>query len=197
MAVNLDNSTPHYYTLEEYSALERGSDARFEYWDGDIVCMSGGSQRHYEISANVHFRLREKLGKGKYRAYTADMPIKTPTLPPYRYPDATVVCGERKFEEMYGVDALINPVLIVEVASPSTATRDEIEKFRAYQALPTFYEYLLISQDCVQVSHYRKQHDNIWVRHDMSDLTAVIAFESIDCSLSLRELYEGVDFTKV
>jgi len=97
MAVNLDNSTPHYYTLEEYSALERGSDARFEYWDGDIVCMSGGSQRHYEISA-MCISAERKTREGKYRAYTADMPIKTPTLPRIVI-DATVVCGERKFEE--------------------------------------------------------------------------------------------------
>ncbi len=90
----------HYYTLEEFSALEDASDARFEYWDGDIVCMSGGSRAHETISSNVHGSLYMGLRGGRCRAFTGDAPIWTPTLPPYRYPDASAACGEPKFEHI-------------------------------------------------------------------------------------------------
>src|SRR5438132_14249221 len=93
MATNRKDMPQHYFTLEEYFALEEASEARWEYWDGELVCMSGGSRKHIIISSNVFFRLQLQLGDGPCRAFTADLPVKTPTLPPYRYPDATVACG--------------------------------------------------------------------------------------------------------
>src|SRR5262245_25735926 len=102
MALNVNNLPRHHYTLEEYFALERVGDARFEYWDGDIVCMSGGSQRHYTISDNLHVRLARLLEGGKCRANSGAVPIHTPTLPPYRYPDCSVTCGKPIFTAING-----------------------------------------------------------------------------------------------
>jgi Uma2 family endonuclease len=137
MATNPKDAPRHYYSLDEYFALEQASDARFEYWDGDIVCMTGGSLAHGMISSNVHGSLVIGLRGGRCRAFTGDMAIWTPALPPYRYPDASVVCGEVQFRHVKGLDALVNPVLVVEVTSPSTIGRDEGDKFVAYQAVPT------------------------------------------------------------
>lgn len=187
----------HYYTLDEYFALELVGDARYEYWDGEIVCMSGGSKEHAQICSNVHFRLRQKLEGGRCRAYTSELPVKTPTLPPYRYPDVTVACGDLRFEDMRSIDALINPVLIVEVLSPTTALRDCEDKFRAYQALPSFSEYLLIAQDAPQVTHYARQTDGRWTREVHTDLDAVLTLDSIGCTLTLGEIYEDVEFGAV
>src|SRR2546423_1536897 len=108
MVVDLKDLPRHHYTLEEYFALEQASEARFEYWDGDIVCMSGGSERYYTISENLRTRLAEILRGGKCRALSGGVPIKTPSLPPYRYPDVSVVCGELHFERVDKVDALTN-----------------------------------------------------------------------------------------
>jgi Uma2 family endonuclease len=105
----------HYYSLDEYFALERAGDARYEYRDGDIFCMSGGSRAHVQIASNVFFRLRQRLEGGPCRVFTGDLAVKTPSLPPYRYPDVTAGCGQLKFEHIRGVDALVNPVLIVAV----------------------------------------------------------------------------------
>jgi Uma2 family endonuclease len=194
MATNRKDVPQHYFSLEEYFALEKASDARFEYWDGDIVCMSGGSIAHARISGNVFYRLSQRLNGGPCQAFTAEMAIWTPTLPPYRYPDASVVCGEPTAKNIQGIEALINPVLIVEVLSPTTALHDRENKFVAYQAISTFSEYLLIAQDIPRVTHYRRQADSSWAREDVSDIAAALALDSVDCQLSLQEIYKNVKF---
>ena len=197
MVAELKDVPRPYYRLDEYFALEHASDARYEYWDGDMVCMSGGSEAHYRISFNAAFRLRQKLSGGPCQAFTADLPVKTPTLLPYRYPDVTVVCGELKFENIRGVDALTNPVLIVEVLSPTSEARDRQDKFTAYQAIPSFAEYLLVAQHAPLVTHYERQPDGKWTREDVTDLSASLTLASIGCPLSLHEIYEDVKFKAV
>lgn len=194
MATNPKNVTQHHYSLEEYFALENASDARFEYWDGDILCMSGGSRAHYRISSNVHYALARGLQGGPCQAFTGDAPIWTPTLPPYRYPDASAACGEPEFKNQKGHDALVNPVLIVEVTSPSTVTLDEGPKFIAYQAIATLREYLLVSQDEPRVTHYARRDNGAWERRDVTDLNASVELESVGCALKLRDVYDGVAF---
>lgn len=194
MAANPTDWPRHYYSLDEYFALEGASDARFEYWDGDILCMSGGSRKHGEISSNIHYRLRLALEGGPCRAFTADQAVLTPALPPYRYPDASVACGKLKYQHLRALDALVNPVLLVEVLSPATATLDQESKFAAYQAIKTFTEYLLVAQDAPRVTHYTRQPDGAWTRRDVTDMDATLHLESVGCALKLRDVYEGVTF---
>ena len=195
MVTNPKDMPPqHYYSLDEYFALEHAGDARFEYWDGDIFCMSGGTRAHGRISSNVVIGLGRDVRGGPCTAFTADIAIWTPTIPPYRYPDASVGCGELKFKNVKGVDALVNPVLIVEVLSPSTASHDLKAKFEAYRAIDSFRDYLLIAQDEPRVIHYSRQVDGEWTRRDVTDIEATLTIESIGCELRMRDLYEGVTF---
>jgi Uma2 family endonuclease len=194
MATTPKNVTQHYYSLEEYFALEDASDARFEYWDGDIVCMSGGSRAHHLISSNVLASLAVALRGGRCRPFTGDAPIWTPTLPPYRYPDASVVCGEPEYKTKKGHDALVNPVVVVEVLSPSTVALDKGPKFVAYQAVPTLLDYLLVSQDEPRVTHYARRDNGAWERRDVTDLNASVELESVGCALKLHDVYDGVAF---
>jgi Uma2 family endonuclease len=195
MATNRRDVPQHYYSLEEYFALERASDARFEYWDGEIICMSGGSSRHGMICANVFLALGNSLRGGRCRAFTSDTAIWTPALPPYRYPDASAACGDLQYKHINGLDALVNPVLAVEVTSPSTIRRDEGEKFVAYQAVQTLREYLLVSQEETRVTHYARREGGAWERRDVTDVEASLELESVGCALKLRDLYEGVTFS--
>src|SRR3954469_3165744 len=172
MATNPKDVTRHYYSLEEYFALEDASDARFEYWDGDILCMSGGSRSHGTISSNVVIALGNSLRGGRCRAFNSDIAVYTPTLLPYRYPDASAACGELEFKHIKGHDALVNPVVVIEVMSPSTAALDEGPKFVAYQAVPTLREYLLVSQEEPHVTHYTRLEGGSWKRRDVTDLDA-------------------------
>lgn len=135
-----------FYTLEEYFALEKSSEERYEYWDGQVFCMSGGSQPHSDIGDNISRILGNQLiGRG-CRAMSGSMPIKT-VSPPYKYPDASVSCGQREFEKIGGIDVLINPILIVEVLSPNTERIDRGPKFTMYKSIASFREYLLVAQD--------------------------------------------------
>ncbi|MEK6324155.1 MAG: Uma2 family endonuclease [Acidobacteriota bacterium] len=197
MATDRKDVPQHYYTLDDYFALEHAGHVRYEYWDGDIVCMSGGSLAHGRLCSNVHFRLRLRLSDGRCQTFTSEMPVKTHTLLPYRYPDITVVCGDLLVEKMRGIDALVNPVLIVEVLSPTSEDRDRQDKFAAYQAIAGFNEYLLVAQDTPHVTHYTRQQDGKWTREDLTDLNAVLTLSSVGCTLPLSEIYEDVTFSAV
>jgi Uma2 family endonuclease len=195
MATNPKDVPRHYYSLNEYFALERAGDARFEYWDGEVVCMSGGSRAHYRISSNVHFALATGVRGGRCMAFTGDAAIWTPTLPPYRYPDASATCGELQVKNINGLDAIVNPVLVVEVTSPSTIGRDEGDKFLAYQAIQTLRDYLLVSQDGPRVTHYTRRDNGVWERRDVTDVDASVELESVGCALKMRDIYDGLTFT--
>jgi Uma2 family endonuclease len=193
MTVNLRNAPHHLYTLEEYFALERAGQARYEYWNGEIICLSGGTSSHTRISGNVYFTLRSQLSGRGCEAFTSDLPIKTPSLPPYRYADASVACAKAVFENIEGIDALINPTLIVEVLSPGTERLDRKEKRLAYQALASLMEYVLIAQDAPHITHFVRKGD-IWVRSDYADTTASVSLPSVGCSLAFSDVYSEVEF---
>ena len=116
----------HLFRLEEYFALERTGQARYDYWNGHVVCMSGGTGSQSRINGNVYYTLRSQLSVSQFIAFTSDLAIKTPSLPPYRYPDASVVCTKPLIENIEGTDALINPTLIVEVLSPGKIGRAHV-----------------------------------------------------------------------
>ena len=197
MAADPHGTPRHFYSLDEYFALEHAGDARYEYWDGDIVCMSGGTKAHGRIGSNVLYRLRQALEGGPCVAFTGDTAVKTPTLPPYRYPDATVGCGDLKYQNIRGVDALINPILIVEVLSPTTGLHDQEDKFGAYKAIPGFKEYLLIAQDKVHITHYTRREDGLWLPEEITDTKTSLSLGCIGISLSPSEVYEGVTFSNL
>jgi Uma2 family endonuclease len=193
VAVNPKNLPRHYYTIEEYFALEHAGDARFEYWDGEVVCMSGGSRRHYAISDNLHIHLARLVEGRNCRAYSGGVPLHTPSLPPYRYPDASVVCGEPVFTNINGVDVLTNPILIVEVLSPGTEHLDKELKRAAYQKISSVVEYLIVSQDAPHVTQYLRQAGS-WTRKDAGDMAAIIELPSIGSLMPVGRIYEGVAF---
>ncbi len=183
------------YTLEEYLDIDFHSEARLEYWDGEIFDMSGSSPQHDQVESNLHFNLRTKLqGKG-CRVFLANTRIKVPSAPPYRYGDTSAVCGPPQFEAIGGVEALTNPALIIEVLSKSTEGYDRGDKFTHYQSIPNFREYLLVAQHRPHVTHLVKQADGSWNQREYNELDAVAKLVSLDCELSLREIYEAVSFT--
>jgi Uma2 family endonuclease len=193
MVADLKDLPRRHYTLEEYFALEHTGQARYEYWDGDLVCMSGGTPQHAIIGGNVFFCLRNRLQDSNCRAFNGDLAIRTPSLPPYRYPDASVACGQPIYETVEGMGTLTNPVLIVEVLSRGTEALDRHQKKDAYQALPTVREYLLVAQDAPHVTHYVR-HEDGWNRTDHADLLTSIELPSLDISFTLADLYEGIEF---
>ncbi len=182
-----------HYTLEEYFALEKLGEARYEYWDGDIVCMSGGLKGHAYTADNVFYHLRTLLAKGGCRALSSETSIKTPALPPYRYPDVSVTCGKPIYEKINGIDVLTNPTLLVEVLSRTTEMKDRNSKKAAYQDIPSLQQYLLISQTEPHLTLFTRL-GNTWQRQDLADMDGSVTLVSINCELTLREIYEDVEF---
>jgi len=193
MAAHLRDSPRHHYTLEEYFALELVGEARYEYWDGDILCMSGGTEYHYTVSENFRTELAQAVQGRDCRAYSGGVPIQTPSLPPYRYPDASVVCGKPVFVNLNGIDVLTNPILIVEVLSPGTEHLDKEEKRDAYQKIPSLKEYLIAAQDTPHIILCQRQARR-WVRQDYGDLSASLQLISIDSRILIRDIYAGISF---
>lgn len=182
------------YTLEEYLALERDSEVKYEFWNGEIYAMSGGSLAHDQIMGNVYDALRGQLRGKDCRIFTNNMQIKVPAAPPYRYADGSVVCGKVEVERFNGNDLLMNPVLICEVLSPTTEAFDRGDKFTYYKSIPTFREYLLVAQHRVHVTHYLKQADGTWCYEEANDLAAVIQLPAIACTLALSAVYLDMNF---
>jgi len=192
MIAHLKDLPHHRYTLKEYFALEHAGDARYEYWDGDLLCMSDSAERHDRISENLRTRLATPHGS-HCLTYSGSAPIKTPELPPYRHPDASAVSGKPVFDQIGGIDVLVNPIIIIEVLSPGTEHLDKQEKRRAYQQLASVEEYLIVSQDAPHITQYCR-HGSHWSRHDSGDLKAALQLASINSEILISDIYAGVTF---
>jgi Uma2 family endonuclease len=182
-----------WFSIEEYFALERASERRFEYRDGEIVCRSGGSRQHAAIATNIIRHLGNKLRDG-CRIYGSDLAVYVPNGRPYRYPDASVVCGEATFRTIDGRDCLENPVLLLEVLSPASADFDRGTKFEQYKSIPQFSEYLLIAQDRPHAARRSMIDHETWTETAFDSLDAVIRLDSVGIDLTMREVYESISF---
>jgi Uma2 family endonuclease len=192
--INMAANPERRYTLEEYLELDRTSEERLEFWDGEVFCMSGGSEWHYEIEGNIFAFLKSQLRERGCRVFTGNVRVKVPSAPPYRYADASALCGEAKFEEIGGVDALVNPQLLIEVLSPSTENYDRVDKFTHYKSIPTLREYLLVAQHRPHVTRLFRQDDGTWIHTEVNDLASTLTLDSLGCELPLSEIYAGVSF---
>src|SRR5262245_48404711 len=182
------------YTIEEYIEFDKSSEGKWEYFDGEILDMAGGSLNHNRIARNILTVLEKKLEGKPCEALSSDMRLKVPKAMPYRYPDVVVVCGEPVIEMIQGQEMLVNPQLIVEVLSPTTEGYDRGLKFTAYQSIKSFQEYLVVSQDRPYVSHYVRQSDGGWLRKDLEGMEKALKLVSIDCELDFNEIYRLVEF---
>lgn len=189
-------SIKQHYSLEEYFELERGSEERYEYWNGEVFNMSGVSENHAEIEVNLLVELRSQLAGRGCRIFPANVRLKVPSMLPYRYADLSALCDEARFEKNGGVDTLTNPALIVEVLSSSTEAYDRGDKFTCYKSIPSFSEYLLVAQHRPHVTQLVKQDEEVWLQREFNNLDAVLKLTSLDCEVSLTEIYQNVLFAQ-
>ncbi|HEX8231344.1 MAG TPA: Uma2 family endonuclease [Chloroflexia bacterium] len=184
-----------YYSPEQYLALERKAQSRSEYVNGGIYAMSGASREHNLISLNIAGELRAQLRGQPCEVYISDMRVKVSATGMYTYPDVVAVCSEPVFEDAQ-VDTLTNPTVIVEVLSPSTEGYDRGEKFAHYRRLESLQEYVLVAQDKVRVEHFVRLDDTSgqWVLTEISEPGGTLHLTSIGCELSLRDIYDRVEF---
>lgn len=179
-------------TVEEYLTVERASQMRHEYFDGEVFAMGGASRRHNLIVTNLVRELSLQLKGEPCETFASDMRVKVEETGLYTYPDVVVVCGEAHFDDERS-DTLLNPTLIVEVLSESTEAYDRGRKFEHYRSLASCTDYLLVAQDHVRVEHFSRQPEQGWLLTEAGGLDDVVGLPSIGCELSLSEIYERVD----
>lgn len=182
-------------TEMEYLAFDRDTEERYEYSQGEIRAMSGGSLSHSRIIATLgrllgnHVAPRCEVFTSDMRLYVASSSVS------YRYPDVMVICGE---PVMLGDrdDIVTNPMILFEVLSPSTQLVDLNTKLDEYRAIPTVQDYFLVSQETARIDRYRRTTDELFELSTHKGLQASIAIESIAFTLSLADVYQKVTFDK-
>ncbi|MCJ2544435.1 Uma2 family endonuclease [Thermostichus vulcanus] len=177
----------------EYLAQERQAEIKSEYIDGDVVAMTGASRQHNLISLNIAASLHSQLRSRPCEIYMGDMRVAVDEAEFYTYPDIVVVCEDPQFLDGE-LDTLLNPTLLIEVLSPSTASYDRGEKFSRYRQLSSLQEYLVVAQSTPAIEHYRKQSRREWILVDITDPEALIELPSIQCQLAMKDIYEKVNF---
>ena len=182
------------YTPEQYLALERKADSKSEYINGHIIGMAGASRLHNLIAGNFYREVSQQLRGRPCEAYIGDMRVEVSRTGLYTYPDIVVVCGDIHFADAAN-DTLLNPTVIVEVLSASTEAYDRGEKFAHYRRLESLQEYLLVAQDKVRIEHYVRQGTK-WVLSEWSDLNDTVPLATIDCAITLRDVYDKVQFAE-
>lgn len=184
-----------FYSVEEYLEMELHAPYKSEYHEGEIYAMADGIPAHSLISKNVGASLRDALRKRRKPclSYNSDLQLAISETK-YLYADASVICGKTEHYDKNSVAAK-NPVLIVEVISPESATYDRVDKFEKYRQIDTFCEYVLIAQHRPFVEvFFKPENSSFWQYTPYQSLSDTIVLNSIEVSLGLEDLYFGVVF---
>jgi Uma2 family endonuclease len=185
-------SSRFYYTAEEYLRMEDNSAEKHEYMNGEIYLMAGAKPRHNVVSFNIGTRIGIGIENKDCTGYSSDQLISNQNQEFFFYPDVSVVCGEP--ELVPGLDNVItNPILIVEVLSPSTTRFDKGDKFDKYRTITTLQNYILIEQAKVQILHYRRLDDG-WFLEELTDITQTLSIPALDLKIPLANIYNKVKF---
>lgn len=180
------------YTPEEYLALEEKAEYRSEFWNGEIIKMSGGTGNHNSITLNIAGELKSRL-RDKCRTFAIDVKVWINSWKSYAYPDIFVICGELQYYEKRR-DIYTNPTLIIEVLSNGTKIFDKGDKFLAYQTIESLREYVLVDQYKYVVEQYFKENDGRWTYKATIGQDSEIILNSVNQTLKLSEIYDLVNF---
>ena len=178
----------------QYLAEEAQSETKHEWYQGRVYAMAGGSPAHAQIGFNVAGALFNALRGNSCRGASADQRIRVEATGLALYPDAVVFCPPARFDEE-DKQALVNPVLIVEVLSPSSENYDRGAKFSHLSQIATLRDYLLVSQERVSVEHFERDDndENVWKLRRLVRREDVLKIKNLEIDVPLGEIYEGLD----
>jgi Uma2 family endonuclease len=180
----------HRLSAEEFLAWDATQTQRHEFIAGEVFAMSGASEGHVTAALNLAMTLRQHLAGTSCRTFITDMKLQAEDA--YFYPDVMVTCS--------AIDAASpalkrEPVLLIEVLSPSTAAYDRGDKFAAYRRIATLREYLLVDPDTRRADLYRLGQDGLWVLHP-AEPGAVIELASVKLQLTPAALWAEMPATE-
>lgn len=174
-------------SVTDYLNGEEQSEIRHEYIDGQVFAMGGASDRHGLLSMSLSLLLGPKAREKKCQLFIADMKVRLDIggKDIFYYPDLVLSCDATDRESHYRH----RPCLIIEVLSETTERIDRREKMLAYQTLPSLQEYVLVSQDYMQIEIYRRCADWLPEVHTESAFT----IECLDLTATVAEVYQDIE----
>ena len=178
----------NYISPAEYLLAERASEEKHEYYDGQVLAMSGAGLNHNRIQANLLINIGSCLKGKNCSILPGDMRVTTPTQDAYMYPDSLIVCGEPQLQDDT-FDTLLNPSVIFEILSPSTRGIDKGRKLFFYKGIPSLQEYIMIDSLKKFIQLARKQPDDAWMFEDIGHPAASLFIRTINFHLPLQQIY--------
>ena len=183
---------PRPLTDDEYLAIERAAKTKSEFVDGKLYAMAGASPPHNFVKDNLVAALGGRLRGTGCRTASSDQRVRAGSRGRYLYPDIVIVCGEWQYAAN-DPNTLLNPVVIIEVLSPSTRDYDRGDKLRMYQGLASLREYVMVDSAAAVVERIARQPDGTWRFDTFVGLEAVLTFEAVPAAVPLAEVYADVD----
>lgn len=182
------------FTIEEYLELEERSLTKHEYHNGKILEMAGGTTVHNQLGGKIITQLNIAVDSAEktFLVYTSDMKIWIDNFKRFVYPDAVTIATKPEYYDNRR-DIITNPLLIVEVSSAGTETYDRNGKFDLYRTLPSFQEYLIVSQEMHHVSRYFREAPDLWRTADYFKLDEMIPLQSMGVEIPMLGIYRGVE----
>lgn len=182
------------YSVAEYMALEERSDVRHEFFEGEVFAMAGGTTRHNLLIGNCYAALRAGLRGRACRVFFESVQLAVEQGRYYNYPDVMVTCAAA---DLIAERTVTSPVLLIEVLSKSTETRDRSWKFNQYKQLPSLQHYLLVSQATCLVEWYRREQSGVWSFTPLALFTDELLIPELDLTLRLQDIYEDTGATQM
>ncbi|HVG19722.1 MAG TPA: Uma2 family endonuclease [Blastocatellia bacterium] len=180
-----------YITPEDYLAFDRKAEVKSEYYAGRVIAFAGASKSHNLIVANVLAGIHRQLMNRPCNVYPSDLRVRISKTGMYAYPDVVVTCGEEQFADDNN-DILLNPIVLVEVLSESTASYDRGDKFEHYRRIESLREYVIVAQEPYRVDQYVRQNDTQWLLTEFHAAEGIVQLRSINCELALKEIYAKI-----
>lgn len=181
-------------SIEKYLDKESLSAEKHEYYNGKIRKIPGSSYNHNKIAANIIIAFGQsfEINQLSFEVISSDQKVFIPKLNQVLYPDALVVYQKPEFWNGRK-DILLNPILIVEVLSPTTEKYDRHDKFMSYKNIPTFMEYVMVRQETKEVETWFREEPHLWRETTFSD-TGDVKLSSIGISISMEKVYKNIEF---
>ena len=180
-------------TVAEYLEWEDRQVVKHEYIDGEIIEMSGGTGNHSKIIVNISAAVYNQIDLSNCVVHSSEMRIKV-SENRYVYPDLCALCGEEAYEDANEV-TLLNPMVVVEVTSPSSLIRDHVDKPDLYFGAPSIEAYLIVDQARLRADLCTRS-ENGWHVRTFNQAEDVIPLLAIECELPLAQVYRGIEFAR-
>ena len=177
-------------SMDDYLTNERRGSVRHDFVDGRVIARAGGNRAQNVLAASTAIALGSRMHGHKTEIYISNMRVKLKSNY-ICYPDVVVVAGEPTFTDQNS-DTLLNPTLIVEIFSNQTNSSDKTNKLESYLAMDSIKEFVLLKEEEMRVEHYARQNAKQWIYRIYNERDDVISLESINCKVSVSEVYAQV-----